>query len=77
MAGRSLHEKIIELKSTLALKTISTHQYEANGPWQQLVLLAHNLLANFQMETGVMERPRTYKRPPIGCCGRRTPCASR
>ena len=63
MAGRGLHEKIIgELKSALALDTIPTHQYEANSAWQQLVVLAHNLLANFQIETGVIQRPRTHKR---------------
>ena len=63
MAGRGLHEKIIgELKSTLALDTIPTNHYEANSAWQQLVVLAHNLLANFQIETGVAERSRTQKR---------------
>ena len=49
-------------KSALALDTIPTHQYEANSAWQQLVVLAHNLLANFQIETGVMKRPHTHKR---------------
>ena len=63
MAGRGLHEKIIgELKSTLALDTIPTNHYEANSAWQQFVVLAHNLLANFQIETAVTERPRTHKR---------------
>ena len=64
MAGRGLHEKIIgELKSALALDTIPTHRYEAKQRVaQQLVVLAHNLLANFQIETGVMKRPRTHKR---------------
>ena len=63
MAGRGLHEKIIgELKSALALDTIPTNHYEANSAWQQFVVLAHNLLANFQIETGVIERPRTHQR---------------
>ena len=63
MAGRGLHEKIIgELKSSLALKTIPTCQYEGNSAWQQLVVLAHNLLSNFQIGTGVMKHPRTHKR---------------
>ena len=63
MAGRGLHEKIIgELKSALALDTIPTNHYEANSAWQQFVVLAHNLLANFQIETAVIERPRTHQR---------------
>jgi hypothetical protein len=62
ICGRGLHEKAIgELKSGLALDTIPTNHYEANSAWQQLVVLAHNLLANFQIETGVSRRPRTQK----------------
>ncbi len=58
MAGRGLHEKIIgELKSALALETIPTNQYKANSAWQQLAVRAHNLLANFQIETGVIRTP--------------------
>jgi len=62
MCGRGLHEKTIgELKSGLALDTIPTQDYQANSAWQQLVVLTHNLLANFQIETGLTQRHRTRK----------------
>ena len=61
-AGRGLHEKAIgELKTGLSFDTIPTHDYHANGAWQQFVILAHNLLANFQIETGLTKRNRTLK----------------
>jgi len=60
MNGRGLHEKIIgELKTGLALDTIPTHHYHANSAWQQMVTLAHNLLTNFQIESGLVQRSRT------------------
>jgi hypothetical protein len=63
MCGRGMHEKVIgELKSGLALDTVPTNRYSANSAWQQLVVLAHNLLASFQIETGTTEKPRTQKR---------------
>ncbi len=63
MCGRGAHEKIIgELKSGLALDTIPTNHYGANNAWQQIVVLAHNLLTNFQVETGIPQKPRTEKR---------------
>ncbi len=62
MGGRGLHEKAIgELKSNLAFDTIPTKDYRANGAWQQFALLACNLLANFQIETGLAQRNRTLK----------------
>ena len=62
MGGRGLHEKAIgELKSNLAFDAIPTKDYQANSAWQQFVLLAHNLLANFQIETGLTQRNRTLK----------------
>ena len=62
ISGRGLHEKIIgELKTGLALDSIPTHHYHANSAWQQLVVLAHNLLANFQIESGLVQRNRTPK----------------
>ena len=36
--------------------------YAANSAWQQLVVLAHNLLTNFQIETGAVRRAPTRKR---------------
>ena len=62
MCGRGMHEKVIgDLKSCLAFGTIPTHHYGANSAWQQIVVLAHNLLANFQIETGVCRRGRSRK----------------
>jgi hypothetical protein len=35
--------------------------YAANSAWQQLVVLTHNLLTNFQIETGAQRRRRSRK----------------
>jgi hypothetical protein len=62
MGGRGNHEKTIgHLKSGLAFHTVPTNAYAANSAWQQLVAMAHNLLTNFQLETGAHERPRSRK----------------
>ena len=62
MAGRGMHEKAIgELKTGLGFDTIPTHDYNANSAWQQFVILTHNLLTNFQTETGLTKRNRTWK----------------
>ncbi len=62
MAGRGVHEKAIgELKTALSFHTIPTKDYHANSAWQQFVILTHNLLANFQIETGLTQRNRTAK----------------
>ena len=62
MAGRGNHEKTIaQLKGGLAFHTVPTMAYAANSAWQQLVVLAHNLLTNFQIETGVERRRRSRK----------------
>jgi hypothetical protein len=61
--GRGNHEKTIaQLKSGLAFHTVPTLAYAANSAWQQLVVLAHNLLTNFQIETGAVRRTATRKR---------------
>ena len=66
MAGRGAHEKAIgQLKSGLAFDTIPTHHYGANSAWQQIVVLAHNLLTNFQIETGVPRRSRSQKKTAL------------
>jgi len=66
MCGRGAHEKAIgELKSGLAFATIPTRHYGANSAWQQLVALAHNLITNFQIETGAPRRPRSAKRTSL------------
>jgi Transposase DDE domain group 1 len=61
--GRGNHEKTIaQLKSGLAFHTVPTMSYAANSAWQHLVALVHNLLINFQIETGAACRPTTRKR---------------
>ncbi len=62
MCGRGAHEKVIgELKNGLAFDTIPTSHYQANSAWQQIVVLAHNLLTNFQIDTGAARRSRSHK----------------
>jgi DDE family transposase len=62
VAGRGAHEKTIaQLKSGLAFHTVPTLAYAANSAWQQLVALTHNLLTNFQIETGAEQRRRSRK----------------
>jgi hypothetical protein len=62
MAGRGSHEKTIgQLKGGFAFHTVPTMAYAANSAWQQLVVLTHNLLTNFQIETGAEQRSRTRK----------------
>lgn len=62
MAGRGAHEKTIaQLKSGLAFHTVPTLAYAANSAWQQLVALTHNLLTNFQIDTGAERRRRSRK----------------
>ncbi len=62
MAGRGNHEKTIaQLKTGLAFHTVPTMAYAANSAWQQLVVLTHNLLTNFQIDTGAERRRRTRK----------------
>lgn len=60
MAGRGNQEKTIaELKDGLAFDSIPTKYYGANGAWQWLVVLAHNLHRDFQIA-----RARTRSRRP-------------
>jgi len=62
MAGRGAHEKTIaQLKGGLAFHTVPTLAYAANSAWQQLVALTHNLLTNFQIDTGAEQRRRSRK----------------
>jgi hypothetical protein len=62
MAGRGNHERTIgHLKSGLAFHSVPTMAYAANSAWQQLVVLTHNLLTNFQIETGAKRRRRSRK----------------
>ena len=60
--GRGNHEKTIaQLKTGLAFHSVPTQAYAANSAWQQLVALTHNLLTNFQLETGAHQRHRSRK----------------
>ena len=66
MCGRGMHEKVIgQLKNDLAFDTVPTNHYGANSAWQQIVALAHNLLVNFQIETGADRRNRSWKNTVI------------
>jgi len=63
MAGRGAQEKTLaELKGEFALDVVPTHHYGANSAWQQLSVLAHNLLRSFQLHTLATPKPRSRKR---------------
>jgi hypothetical protein len=62
MSGRGAQEKTFsELKNDLAFDVIPTNHYAANSAWQQLCVLAHNLMRSFQLDTAIAQdkrRPR-------------------
>lgn len=63
MAGRGAQEKTYgELKGEWALDVVPTHHYGANSAWQQICVLGHNLLRNFQLQTVATPKPRSRKR---------------
>lgn len=63
MAGRGAQEKTFaELKGQWALDVVPTRHYGANGAWQQISILGHNLLRNFQLHTLATPKPRSRKR---------------
>jgi hypothetical protein len=63
MAGRGAQEKMFaELKGEWALDVVPTHHYGANSAWQQICVLGHNLLRNFQLKTVATPKPRSRKR---------------
>ena len=63
MAGRGAQEKTLaELKGEFALDVVPTNHYGANSAWQQLSVLAHNLLRGFQLQTLATAKPRSRKR---------------
>lgn len=55
-------ERVPELKGEFALDVVPTNQYGANNAWQQLSVLAHNLLRSCQLQTRAVPKPRTRKR---------------
>src|SRR5207247_4569256 len=63
ISGRGATEKTIaELKGESALDVIPTRHYGANSAWQQLRILAHNLIRSFQLDTLAVPKPRSRKR---------------
>jgi hypothetical protein len=65
MCGRGNHEKTItQLKSGLAFHTVPTMAYAANSAWQQVVAYTHNLLTNFQIDTGAAQ-PKPSRRRTV------------
>jgi hypothetical protein len=63
VCGRGAQEKTLaELKGEFALDVVPTNHYGANSAWQQLSVLAHNLIRNFQLDTGAEPKPRSRKR---------------
>jgi len=63
IAGRGAQEKTFaELKGEFALDVVPTNHYGANSAWQQLSVLAHNLLRSFQLQTLATPKPRSWKR---------------
>ncbi len=63
MAGRGAQEKTLaELKGEFAFDVVPTHHYGANSVWQQVSVLAHNLLRSFQLQTIATPKPRSRKR---------------
>lgn len=63
MAGRGAQEKTIaELKGEFALDVVPTRQYGANSAWQQISVLAHNLMKSFQLDTMAPPKARSCKR---------------
>jgi Transposase DDE domain group 1 len=63
MAGRGAQEKTFaELKGEWALDVVPTRHYGANSAWQQICVLGHNLLRNFQLQTLATPKPKSRKR---------------
>ena len=61
-AGRGAQEKTFaELKGEFALDVVPTNHYGANGAWQQLSILAHNLTRSFQLHS-TLATPKTRSR---------------
>jgi len=64
MAGRGAQEKTFaELKGEFALDAVPTNHYAANSAWQQLSILAHNLMIGFQLYSNLAApKPNSAKR---------------
>ena len=63
ICGRGAQEKTLaELKGEFALDVVPTRHYGANSAWQQLSVLAYNLIRSFQVDTLAEPKPRSRKR---------------
>lgn len=64
MSGRGAQEKAFsELKNDLAFDVIPTNHYAANSAWQQISILAHNLMRAFQLQADLaLDKARSRKR---------------
>jgi DDE family transposase len=63
IGGRGAQEKTIaELKGEFALDVVPTRHYGANCAWQQLSVLAYNVVRSFQLDTIATPRHRSRKR---------------
>jgi hypothetical protein len=63
ICGRGAQEKTIaELKGEFAFDVSPTRHYGANTAWQQLSVLAHDLIRSFQLDTIAELKPRSRKR---------------
>lgn len=63
IAGRGAQEKTLaELKGEFALDVVPTNHYGANSAWQQISILAHNLIRGFDLKTLACPKPRSRKR---------------
>jgi hypothetical protein len=63
ICGRGAQEKTLaELKGEFALDVVPTRHYGANSAWQQLSVLAYNLIRSFQLDTLATPKPRSRKR---------------
>jgi predicted metal-dependent phosphoesterase TrpH len=62
MAGRGGQEKTFaELKGQWALDVVPPRHYSANSAWQQIAILGHDLLRNFQLQTVATKKQRSRK----------------
>jgi len=62
-AGTPRKRPIAELKGELALDVVPTQHCGANTAWEQLSVLAHNLIRNFQLDTIATPEPRPRNAP--------------
>ncbi|MGH7418008.1 MAG: IS1380 family transposase, partial [Candidatus Rokuibacteriota bacterium] len=63
VCGRGGQEKTLgEVKGEFGFDVVPTRHYGANSAWQQLSVLAYNVLRTFQLDTLATPKPRSRKR---------------